>query len=98
MYLVVFIDFAVAFNCIYSTSILSRMFGDGDSKHSAMVFADSMSGRVFIVIRSIGTLTMWYTRGFGQGSRGSGLLYKASSRVIPSLLYPDCMYPMFADD
>lgn len=94
IYLVTFMDFSVAFNCLHLSSILSCRLGGGLSRHSALIVADSFSGRVFSVVRSHGTLSDWYPlpRGFGQGSRAGSLYYNASSRrVFPRLFNQDVL-------
>lgn len=90
----------IAFNCIYSSYILLCILEGGVSKQSVMVIADSMTRRVFAVLKPEGSISSWYpfARGFGQGSRGGGLFYNASSRVVPSPLHPSCFCHMFADD
>lgn len=100
VYLAFFIDFFVSFNCIHPSYIFSCFLGGGLTKHSALVIADSFSGRVFAVVRADGSLAEWYPfdRGFGQGLRGRRLYYNSSSPSVPSLIHPSCMYHMFADD
>lgn len=98
--IVVFVDFSVAFNSLFTSYILSRLLAGGLAKESAICIADSFTGRQFAIIKTDGSLTEWYdySRGFGQGSRGGGLCYNSSSCEIPSFLTPEYRSHFFADD
>ena len=98
--IVIFVDFSVAFNSLFTSYILPTLLAGGLSKESARWIANSFSGRKFAVIKDDRALTEWYeyNRGFGQGSRGCGLFYNSASCEIARVLHSDCRSHLFADD
>lgn len=97
--IIVFIDFSVAFNSVYTSAILSSLVDFDFSPHSLQWIASSFTGRTFSVV-SAGSQTDWIPvdRGFAQGIKAGGLYFLASMNRLPSVLDRGCRTHLYADD
>lgn len=97
--LVVFLDFTVAFNSVYTSAIVSSFLDAGFSNSSVLWLADCLTGRSFCIDTG-GERSGYfpYERGFGQGTRIGPVLYLGASNDFPRCLRPGVRHHLFADD